>query len=236
MLIDGTYFSNDLCLIIYKDNSIKYTQLYRFSDRERYAEMREDLENLRRLGVDVSSITCDGNKALLKAIQKVFPAAILQRCIIHIQRMCLLWLTQYPKTQAGRDLRQIVLGIHRIDSHTKRDYWLVSLVKWHQQYVDFLKEKTIHPETGRWWFKHRLVRRSFMVILKALPNMFHYLDNPLIPKSTNGLESYFSHLKNNLNVHRGLTREHRKLFLMWYLFFKSERESFLSHAGMPVVK
>ncbi len=35
--------------------------------------------------------------------------------------------------------------------------------------------------------------------------MFQYLDNPKIPKSTNGLESYFGHLKDNLSIHRGLS-------------------------------
>lgn len=27
LLIDGTYFSNNLCLILYRDNTVKYTQL-----------------------------------------------------------------------------------------------------------------------------------------------------------------------------------------------------------------
>jgi hypothetical protein len=31
LLIDGTYFRNDLCLIIYRDDNIKFTQLYRIT-------------------------------------------------------------------------------------------------------------------------------------------------------------------------------------------------------------
>ena len=50
--------------------------------------------------------------------------------------------------------------------------------------------------------------------------MFHYLDNPQIPKSTNGLESRFSYLKNNLAIHRGLSKKHRKSFIAWYNYFK----------------
>jgi len=34
-----------------------------------------------------------------------------------------------------------------------------------------------------------------MIIKKALPDVFHYLDNLRILKSTNGLESFFGHLK-----------------------------------------
>jgi len=56
LLIDGTYFKNDLCLILYRDNTIKFTQLYRITDGEWYEEMKEDLENLISLGVNIESI------------------------------------------------------------------------------------------------------------------------------------------------------------------------------------
>lgn len=45
--------------------------------------------------------------------------------------------------------------------------------------------------------------------------MFHYLDNPKIPKSTNAIESFFGHMKGHLNIHRGLSYKHRKQYLMW---------------------
>jgi hypothetical protein len=32
--------------------------------------------------------------------------------------------------------------------------------------------------------------------------------NPDIPKTTNGLESFFGHLKQNISLHRGLSKEH----------------------------
>jgi hypothetical protein len=57
LIVDGTYFLHDLCLIVYRDNSIKFTQLYRLTDGEWYAEMKEDLENLIKLGVNIESIT-----------------------------------------------------------------------------------------------------------------------------------------------------------------------------------
>ena len=57
LLIDGTYFSNNLCLILYRDQSIRYTQMYRFSDGEWYNELKEDLENLLAMGVQIESIT-----------------------------------------------------------------------------------------------------------------------------------------------------------------------------------
>lgn len=223
LIIDGTYFNNDLCLILYRDNTIKFTQLYRLTDGEWFEELAEDLSNLLQLGVQIESITCDGHKALLKAIRHVCPQITVQRCVIHIQRMCRIWLSRKPKSEAGRDLRRIVSKIHSIQNTLQRDYWLVDLVKWHDTYKGYINQKSINPITGRYWFTHKMVRRSFMVIKKALPEMFQYLYNDRIPNSTNGLESFFGHLKGHLNVHRGLSEKHRKQFIRWYLYFKNKQ-------------
>lgn len=52
--------------------------------------------------------------------------------------------------------------------------------------------------------------------------MFHFIADKNIPKTTNGLDSYFGHLKLNMNVHRGLSKQHRQAFLLWYLHLKNE--------------
>src|SRR6185312_9427918 len=95
----------DLCLVLYRDNTVKFTQLYRLTDGEWYDELKEDLENLLKLGVQIESITCDGHKALLKAIRKVCKQAVVQRCLVHIQRMCRIWLTASPQSRPGIELR-----------------------------------------------------------------------------------------------------------------------------------
>ena len=143
LLIDGTYFNNDLCLILYRDNTIKFTQLYRLTNGEWYEELKEDLENLSKLGVQIESITCDGHKGLLKAVRKVCKQAAIQRCLVHIQRMCKIWLTMRPQSQAGMELRRIVSRLHLIRTTDERDYWLVSLVKWHQEHEAFINEKAL---------------------------------------------------------------------------------------------
>lgn len=54
-----------------------------------------------------------------------------------------------------------------------------------------------------------------MYIKSAIPNMFHFLDNAAIPKTIDGIEGLFSHLKNHLDVYRGLSVEYRKNFIKW---------------------
>lgn len=75
--------------------------MYRFTDGEWFEELAEDLSNLLQLGVQIDSITCDGHKELLKAIRHTCPHVTVQRCLIHIQRMCRIWLFNKPKSEAG---------------------------------------------------------------------------------------------------------------------------------------
>jgi hypothetical protein len=86
-----------------------------------------------------------------------------------------------------------------------------------------LQEKTFNQSTGRYWHTHKLLRRSYLTIKRALPNMFHYLTNPKIPATTNGIEGFFSHLKNHLDLHRGLTLKHRVNFIKWYVYLSNDK-------------
>lgn len=220
--MDATYFSQ-FCLVAYQDDYDGYTQLIRFSDGEYYSEIKEDLDNLIRLGVQLESITTDGHKSILKAIKKSLPDIIIQRCLVHIQRMCLLWLTRYPKHIAGQELRRIILMLLKVKTENDRLSWTRDIEQWHKTHKSYINEKTYNPQTGKYWYTHKLLRRSYQTIKRALPNMFHYLKNPNIPHTTNGIEGFFSHLKNHLDLHRGLTIKNRINFIKWYIHFSNEK-------------
>lgn len=220
--IDATYFGQ-FCMMCYQDHDDGYTQLIRFTDGEHYSEIKEDLDNLIKLGVQIESITTDGHKSILKAIKVSLPDVITQRCLVHIQRMCMLWLTRYPKHIAGIELRKLVLLLLKIKTDNDKIFWITELDRWHKTHKDYLKEKTYNNDTGRYWYTHKKLRRSYYTIKRALPNMFHYLSNPKIPATTNGIEGFFSHLKNHLDLHRGLTVEHRIAFIKWYVYLSNNK-------------
>ncbi len=224
LLIDGTYFSNKVCLVLYRDNTVKATVLYRLTDGEWEEELREDLENLQQAGIVIESVTCDGLSNILKAVRKSSPETIIQRCLAHIERETKIWLTKQPQSEAGYKLKQIIQCLSKITNREQWGYWIVAVVRWYEEYKDFVNEKTYKPDTNRYWFTHRNVRKAFIHIKRALPDMFHYLDNPRIPKTTNGLESFFGHLKQNISLHRGLSKEHYKNYIKWYLYFKSNEK------------
>ena len=225
IILDGTYFSNDICLVVYRNSDVKCTQLYRLTDNEHYEEIREDLANLKALNIQVESITCDGHKAILKAIKKVFKNTVpVQRCLVHIQRMSKIWLTQEPKSQAGKELLRITQQIHKIETEYQRQTWLRSLYDWDNEYKDFIKETSINLTSGYTWYKHKMLRRVRRLLINAFPNMFYYLIDDKIPKSTNALESFFGHLKDNLSIHRGLSIRNRRNFIKWYMHFRNEQQ------------
>lgn len=220
--MDAAYFK-EFCLLCYQDSADGYSQLIRFSDGEHYKEIKEDLDNLIRPGVHIESITTDGHKSILKAIQKSLPDVIIQRCLVHIQRMCLLWLTRFPKHEAAMELRRLALLLLRIKTDNDRIYWTKESECWWKRHKDYLKEKSFNETTGRYWYTHKLLRRSYFTVKRALPNMFHYLSNAKIPHTTNGIEGFFSHLKNHPDLHRGLSPEHRINLIKWHVCLSNER-------------
>lgn len=196
--------------------------MYRFTDKERYIQIKEDLENIQLLGIEIKAIICDGHPAILKAIKHACEGVIIQRCLVHIHRESNIWLRKKPINNQSIELKLIVNLLFKIRTKNDKLEWIKSFNSWYKENEDHIKEKKRNDETGRWWYRHKNLRRSAIMIKKAIPNMFHYLDNPAIPKSTNSIESFFGHLKDTLSIHRGMTRENRKAFIQWYLHFKNQ--------------
>ena len=102
LLIDGTYFENGLCLILYYDYDIQYVQLFRQTNQEKFKEIKEDLLNLKKLGTQIYSVTCDGHKSIMKAVSTVLPNAIIQRCVVHVKRQIKSYLGIKPQLPQER--------------------------------------------------------------------------------------------------------------------------------------
>lgn len=147
----------------------------------------------------------------------------MRLCIlVHIHRESNVWLRKRPVNQFSKELKGIVNLIFHIKTKNDKKAWITIFNNWYVLNKAHLNEKKINPETERWWYRHKNLRRSAVMIKKAIPNMFHFLDNPEIPKSTNNIESFFGHLKDTLSIHRGLTNKHRRAFIKWYLHFKNQ--------------
>lgn len=223
LIIDGSWLPDRRCLVLYRDQVSRSTLYYRFSDGENEYEIAQDLIRLREVGVSISSFTTDGSKDIIRAIKYTHPHAVRQRCLVHIERECLSWLTQHPRTSAGITLRRLVRLINKISTNNDRIFWIRELDRWHDEYGEFIRQKSVNSETGETYYTHDNVRKAYVHIRSAIPNMFKFLEHPDVPKNTNALESFFGHMKDNLRIHRGLSFENKINFIKWYLFFSKEK-------------
>lgn len=168
----------------------------------------------------------DGRKALILAIKTVYPNILLQRCLVHLERQTLSWLTRNPKYTAGQELRTLCLVLNLLNSKRKRNLWLKLFQGWCQTHDKFLKERTISFDGKHWRYTQRNLRKLRRHLLNALPGMFTYLDHGDIPKDTNQLEGgKFSGVKEIIHNHRGVPKSKRPAFLSWYFYFQQQEHN-----------
>jgi hypothetical protein len=221
LLLDGTYFEKENCLIVYLDVTKNTILHWRYTTSEKAEEIEWDLRYLKSKGVNVTSAVSDGGKAILKALNAVYPDICKQRCLVHIQRMALIWLTQKPKTTAGKTLRALCGCVNQIKTKEDAEIWKEAFLFWNNEYGEFLNEKSRSYEK-KWWYTHKYLRKTRRMITGALPDMFHYLDVPGLPRDTNKIDGgVFSDLKNHYRIHRGIPKHKRGKFFHWYLYLKN---------------
>lgn len=216
MLFDGTYFGKHGCLIVAFDAIHKKTLHSQYAQREGYEPAYRTVMHLKERGVNPIAITLDGHKAVTAAIKDVWPEVIIQRCLFHIQRQGLSWIRTFPRTEAGRQLKQLLLEIMAIHTHAQKDDFVNSFRCWHKKFKKFIRELPINS------IANKDLKRTVALITHALPGMFYYLDDAKITSTTNFVESFYSQLKHHYQRHKGLTREHQISYLRWFCYFKNQ--------------
>ncbi len=169
------------------------------------------LSYLKQHGLSPRSATLDGNPHLIRILRVLWPGIVIQRCLVHVQRQGLMWCRRYPKRTDAKHLRELFLKVMSIRTLADRDQFIAALKLWEQHHGRRIARS---PERG-WVFSD--LKRARSMLLAALPDMFCYLNDSLIPNSTNALEGYFARLKEKYRQHRGLARYHRNAYFRWYL-------------------
>lgn len=224
LLIDGTYYSHNHCLVVYRAENIKRTLFYRFCKSEDDDEIASDLINIRTMGYDVRGITTDGGDNIIRAVEYVYPDIPRQRCVVHVQRECLNNITFHPRSPEARSLRNLVMRLNDVRSNNDKLWWLSMYHRWVEDNAEYACEKGTIPNTDQTYFIRNDLRKAYVHLRRALPNLFTYIDCPGIPKTTNALESFFGHIKDQLRLHRGLSDARMDNFIKWYLFFNDEKK------------
>lgn len=175
------------------------------------------LAHLDRAGIKPQVVVCDAQRGLLKAIREVWPDAIVQRCLIHVVRQAMIWLTKNPKTIPGVELRALVGTLPAVRSREEAERWVRSFNSWSDKSREFLRERSEGPDGTR-WYTHRKLRGVRSLIANAIPDLFHFTNDVSIPRTSNHVEGGINaRLKELLRCHRGIQTNKKLVLVAWYL-------------------
>lgn len=215
LIYDGTYFHKDGCFISLMEAQGQKIISHVYDQKEGYKAALGWFQDLRAQGLDPLYITMDGERYVTRAIMEIWPKTKIQRCLYHIQREGMRWLRSNPKTPAGAMLRELLKTVCQIRTKRERELFKKAYAAWVETYRDFVLG------LPRSQVAYKDLKRTMVLIKNALPDMFHYLNDPEVHKTTNALEGFYSRLKADYRSHRGLSLRHRISYLSWYCYFKN---------------
>jgi len=227
LVLDATYVEPRRMMAFIAGNPRDSSPVgWAFSERESRASWTAFLSGLSRDGIRPSFVVCDAQRGLLCAIRAVWPDALVQRCVIHVHRQARTWLTNSPKTRAGREMSAIVDALLDVRSKRKKRRWIRSFRSWCARHERFLKERTLATDgrgRRRWWYTHRKLRAVRSLVGNAIPDLFRHIGRPEVPRTSNHIEGGVnSRIKELMRCHRGLDVRKKKSLVAWYLSKRQE--------------
>jgi hypothetical protein len=204
LVVDALYFgerkeSTSWCAVCFRDPKQKENLWWTFCHTETTSVYVEGRRYLEKIGYTIMSVTGDGFGGLRQAFSDI----PFQMCHVHMERIVVLGTTRKPQLEAGQALLALVRSLHQnISEETFKLY----VRKYFEKYQSFLNEKTINPETGVPSLTHEPLHRAALSLVRFLPYLFTFKKHTDISRTTNSLEGHFSHIRDIVGVHRGLTR------------------------------
>ena len=219
---DGKWLGRSPILLIHRDVINKETLWWSVAFSENMAAVRSDLIGLINSCpglIPPAGAVTDGKPGIASVIKSIFHLDDCQRCLVHVVRDLKNYLPQNSPIRATRRLRAVSLGLTEINSPADKDCYLSMLNRWYHRYGSLLKERS-RPEPGsaakrRWWYTHGNLRRAWRLLTKDQGSLFHFLENPLVPKTNNSLEGVNRHLRRR----EGMGKGKQLALMMWRLAF-----------------
>lgn len=207
LLMDATYWGRNWGVLVIMDAQSGEVLYHKYIGNERLLDYKEGVDYLEQKGFVIDGIVCDGFKGLFQ----IFSKYKVQMCQFHQAAIIRRYITLNPKLEAGKELKELTKLLCRTD----KESFIGAFNEWLDKWSAFLKERVIDPNTGSKRYAHKKLRSAYLSLKRNLPYLFVWYDYPEcnIPNTNNMLEGSFTHLKNKLRNHNGLSKQNRKRFI-----------------------
>ena len=200
--MDTTYYWRSYGIMVFRSHELKKNILRKEVRWETIQDYKDGIKWLQDQWRIIKAIVCDGKKWLLWWLD--IP---VQMCIFHQKQIMRRYITKTPKLEANIELQDISWLIWTIRKKTIQQ-WMEDR---HKRYGNFLLEKN---DGGN--YVHTRTRKAHRSLKNNLQNLYTFNDykwNINIPRTTNSIESVFSHMKQKVWLHRWL-KKNRKIRLI----------------------
>lgn len=197
---DATFFGRGYGLLVYRalGSNIYWQEIA----SETMAVIRQGLLHLQAQGWCFSSFTIDGRRGVVQLLESLFPGTPIQLCLFHQKAIVRRYTTTRPKTECGKEIRQLMAFLASIDEQC----FLACIAGIQDNYGSFLKERN---EQGQ--FRHRRLRSALRSLRANASYLYTAKRHPEmnIPTTTNSCDGSFAHWKAKVKIHRGLRKDRR---------------------------
>lgn len=208
--LDVTYWGRNKGLMVGIDSATGVVLYHKWIGHERQQDYIEAVDSITAKGYDIQAVVLDGGTGL-EICKQLY---IVQMCQYHFLKIIKRKLTSRPKIEASKELLALAGKV----SEVSKEEFIKGFEDWLNRWSDFLKEKTINPNTDRWQYTHRSLRSAVRTFNEKLPFLFSCQEYPEfnIPNTNNKIEGVFTALKSSLRNHNGMSQANRERFVVGF--------------------
>jgi len=146
-IADATFFGRTYGIMVFREPNLKKNLYWKEITVENLSAYWRGRTFLEKKGFTIQAAVTDGKKCA----RAVFFDLPTQMCHFHQILIVTRYLTKKPKLEASKELRSITLSL----TNSNEEKFSELLNNWFEKWKEFLKERTINPETGKWFYTHK---------------------------------------------------------------------------------
>ncbi len=108
LVLDACHFKKEFCLLLFRSG--KRNIHYNFKDSEKIIYYEQALKETSQR-YEFASFTIDGKRGVVQLLENLFSEVPVQLCQFHQVKTVLKYTTRKPKTECGKELKNLVMSL-----------------------------------------------------------------------------------------------------------------------------